>query len=166
MLAANHPSVLPGPAPRVPTSALPHGRGVRAVLALVAPLALSVGLLSAEEAFDLPGPFMAVALVVGALVLAALLLVGLRDLLAAEARADAALESVASAEAVQRTRADELAGVLEASQSLVLTGEEQVDYLGMLSSITPGGATSFLVRTEDEAEVTVVAAQGPLAASR
>jgi signal transduction histidine kinase len=165
MVAVNQPSAFPGRAPRVPARTLPHGRGIRAALTLLAPLAIAVGLLSAEEAFDLPESFMAVALVVGALVLAALLLVGLRDLLAAEARADAALESVASAEAVQRTRADELAGVLEASQSLVLTGEEQVDYLGMLSSITPGGATSFLVRTEDEAEVTVVAAQGPLAAS-
>ena len=165
MLAANHPSVLPGPAPRVPTSALPHGRGVRAVLALVAPLALAVGLLSAEEAFDLPGPFMAVALVIGALVVAALLLVGLRDLLAAEARTDAAFERAASAEAVQLARADQLAGVLEASQSLVLTGEGQVDYLSVLSSITPDGATSFLVRTADEAEATVVVAHGPLAAS-
>ncbi len=165
MVATNHPSVLPDRAPRVPTRALPHGRGIRAVLALVAPLAIAVGLLSAEEAFDLPGSFMAVALVIGALVVAALLLVGLRDLLAAEARIDAALERAASAEAVQRARADQLAGILEASQSLVLTGEGQVDYLGVLSSITPDGATSFLVRTADEAEVTVVAAHGPLAAS-
>jgi signal transduction histidine kinase len=145
--------------------ALPHGRGIRAVLALVAPLALAVGLLSAEEVFDLPGPFLAVTLVIGALVVAALQLVGLRDLLAAEARTDAALERAASAEAVQWARADQLAGVLEASQSLVLTGEGQVDYLSVLSSITPDGATSFLVRTADGAEVTVVAAHGPLAAS-
>jgi signal transduction histidine kinase len=108
---------------------------------------------------------MAVALVIGALVVAALLLVGLRDLLAAEARIEAALERAASAEAVQRARADQLAGVLEASQSLVLTGEGQVDYLGVLSSITPDGATSFLVGTADQAEATVVVAHGPLAAS-
>src|SRR5450830_538524 len=110
MLAANHPPVLPGPAPRVPARPLPHGR-IRAVLTLVAPLALAVGLLSAEEAFDLPGSFMAVALVIGALVVAALLLFGLRVLLAAETRIDAALERAASAEAVQRARADQLAGV-------------------------------------------------------
>ena len=165
MVALNHSSALPGRASRVPARTLRHGRGIRVVLTLLAPLVIAVGLLAAEEAFDLPGSFMAVALVIGGLVVAALLLVGLRDLLAAEARADVALERAASAEAVQRTRADELAGVLEASQSLVLTGEEQVDYLGVLSSITPDGATSFLVRTEDAGEVTVVAAHGPLAAS-
>lgn len=165
MVAVNHPSALPGRAPRAPARDLPHGRGIRAALTLVAPFAIAVGLLSAEEIFGLPGSFMAVSLVIGVVVVAAMLLVGLRDLSAAEARTDAALERAASAEAVQRTRADELASVLEASQSLVLTGEGQVDYLGVLSSITPDGATSFLVGTENETEATVVAAHGPLAAS-
>jgi signal transduction histidine kinase len=132
---------------------------------LVAPLAIATALLASEEAFHLPGSFMAISVVVGAVVVAGLLLVALRNLSAAEARTDAALERAASTEAIQRTRADELAGVLEASQSLVLTGEGQVDYLGVLSAITPEGGTSFLVRTEHEDEATVVAAHGPLAAS-
>jgi signal transduction histidine kinase len=131
----------------------------------MAPLAIAVGLLSAEEVLGLPGSFIAVSLVIAAVVVAAMLWVGLRDLSAAEARADAAFERAASAEVIQRARADELAGVLEASQSLVLPGEGEVDYLGVLSSITPDGATSFLVRTEDEAEATVLVAHGPLAAS-
>jgi signal transduction histidine kinase len=119
MVAVNQPSVLPGRAPRVPARALPHGRGIRAALTLVAPLAIAAGLLSAEEVFGLPGSFMAVSLVIGAVVVAAMVFVGLRDLSAAEARADAALERAASAEAVQRARADELAGVLEENDALM-----------------------------------------------
>ena len=93
----------------------------------MAPLAIAVGLLSAEEVFGLPGPFIVVSLVIAAVLVAAMLWVGLRDLSAAEARADAALERAASAEVIQRARADDLAGVLEASQSLVLPGEGEVD---------------------------------------
>jgi two-component system NtrC family sensor kinase len=85
----------------------------------VAPLTIAAGLLSAEEVFGLPGSFMAVSLVIGAVVVAAMLFVGLRDLSAAEARADAALERAASAEAVQRARADKLAGVLEENNALM-----------------------------------------------
>ena len=165
MVAANHPSDAPGDAPNERARGLPHGRGIRAALTLAAPLAIAFGLLSAEEALGLPRSFIAVALPVGAVVVAAMLFVGLRDLRAAEARTDAALERAASAEAVARTRADELAGVLEASQSLVLTGEGQVDYRGVLSAITPDGATSFLVRTNNDMEVEILAAHGPLAAS-
>jgi len=165
MVAANQPSVTPVRAPRAPAYGLLHGRAIRTGLVLVAPLAIATALLASEEAFQLPGSFMAVSVVVGAVVVAALLFVALRNLSAAGARTDAALERAASAEAVQRTRADELAGVLEASQSLVLSGEGQVDYLGVLSAITPVGGTSFLVRTEHENEATVVAAHGPLATS-
>jgi signal transduction histidine kinase len=165
MVAANHPSVMPVRAPRAPAHGLVHGRAIRTGLVLVAPLAIATVLLASEEAFHLPGSFMAVSVVIGAVVVAALLFVALRNLSAAGARTDAALERAASAEAVQRTRADELAGVLEASQSLVLSGEGQVDYLGVLSAITPVGGTSFLVRTEHENEATVVAAHGPLATS-
>jgi signal transduction histidine kinase len=165
MVAANHPSAMPVRAPSAPAHGLLHGRAIRTGLVLVAPLAIATALLVSEEAFHLPGSFMAVSVVVGAVVVAALLFVALRNLSAAGARTDTALERAASAEAVQRARADELAGVLEASQSLVLTGEGQVDYLRVLSAITPGGGTSFLVRTEHENEATVVAAHGPLATS-
>jgi signal transduction histidine kinase len=165
MVAANHPSAAPGHAPNERARGLPHGRGIRAALTLAAPLAIAFGFLSAEEALGLPRSFMAVALPLGAVVVAAMLLVGLRDLRAAEVRIDAALERAASAEAVERTRADELARVLEASQSLVLTGEGEVDYGGVLSAITPDGATSFLVRTNNDMEVEVLAAHGPLAES-
>lgn len=119
MVAANRPSVSPGRAPRVAPRALPHGRGIRAALTRVAPLAVVVALLSAEEVFGVPGSFMAISLVFGAVVVAAMLLAGLRDLSAAEARADAALERAASAEAVQRGRADELTGALEEHDALV-----------------------------------------------
>jgi signal transduction histidine kinase len=97
-----------------------------------------------------------------------MLLVGLsdlRDLRAADARASAALDRAATAEATQRARADELARLLEASESLALTVEGQVDYLGVLEAITPDGATSFLVRVENDTDSMVVAAHGPLAAS-
>lgn len=135
------------------------------MLALAATLAIAFVLLSADEALGLPRSFMAIALPIGAVAVAAMLLVGLRDLRAAEARTDAALERAASAEAGQRTRADELASVLAASQSLVLTGEGQVDYRGVLSAITPDGGTSFLVRTNNDLETEVLAAHGPLATS-
>jgi signal transduction histidine kinase len=165
MVAANHPPAVPGQAPNARARGLPPDRGIRAALALAATLAIAFGLLSADEALGLPRSFMAIALPIGAVAVAAMLLVGLRGLRAAEARTDAALERAAAAEAVQRTRADELARVLEASQSLVLTGEGQVDYRGVLSAITPDGATSFLVRKDNEMEATVAAAHGPLAAS-
>ena len=95
----------------------------------------------------------------------ALLLTGLHDYRMAERRTEAALDRAAAAEASARTRDDELARVLAASEGLVLTGEGQVDYLGVLEAITPDGATSFLVRVEGEAEAVIAAAHGPLAAS-
>jgi signal transduction histidine kinase len=164
MVAANHLETAPGRAPSERTRPS-HLRAARAAMVFVAPLAIAVALLTVEEAFDLPPTFIGVALVVGAIVVAAMLLVGLRDLRAAEGRTDAALERAAEAEAVERDRADELARVLRASESLALTVEGQVDYLGVLSAITPDGGTSFLVRTDVDEEPTVVAAHGPLAAS-
>jgi signal transduction histidine kinase len=134
-------------------------------LVLAAPLAVATSLLSVEEVFDLPGSFMAIALAVGAVVVAALLAVGLHGLRAADSRTRAAVERAASAEAIQRSRADELARVLRASEGLALRGEGHVDYLGVLSAITPKRATSFLVRTDADDGVTVVAAHGPLATS-
>ena len=54
----------------------------------------------------------------------------------------------------------ELARVLEASESLVLTGDGQTDYVGILAAITPQGGTSLLVRPAGESEAEVVAAHG------
>jgi signal transduction histidine kinase len=157
----------------MPATAPPHGGGLRPLARLgarvaligVAPLAVVAGLLVVEDAFELgDGPFVPV---LGALVGIAvvMLLIGLRDLSAAEARAKAASDRAATAEATERARADELARVLEAGESLAFTGEGQVDYLGVLQAITPDGATSFLVGVESEGEGLVVAAHGPMAAS-
>jgi signal transduction histidine kinase len=139
--------------------------GARVALIGVAPLAVVAGLLVVEDAFELgDGPFVPV---LGALVGIAVVMlsIGLRDLSAAEARAKAASDRALAAEATERARADELARVLEAGESLAFTGEGQVDYLGVLQAITPAGATSFLVRVESETEGLVVAAHGPMATS-
>jgi hypothetical protein len=139
--------------------------GARVALIGVAPLAVVAGLLVVEDAFELgDGPFVPV---LGALVGIAvvMLLIGLRDLSAAEARTKVALDRAAAAEATERARADELARVLEAGESLAFTSEGQVDYLRVLHAITPDGATSCLVRVETETEAVVVAAHGPMAAS-
>ena len=139
--------------------------GARVALIGAVPLAVVAGLLVIEDAFELgDGPFVPV---LGALVGVAvvMLLIGLRDLSAAEARTKAALDRAAAAEATERARADELARVLEAGESLAFTGEGQVDYLGVLQAITPDGATSLLVRVETETEAVVVAAHGPISAS-
>jgi signal transduction histidine kinase len=129
------------------------------------PLAIGLGALAIEDAFEL-GSWIFVAVMAAGFGLAViLLLVGLRNLRAAEARTNAALDRAAAAEAAQRARADELARVLKASETLALSGEGHVDYLGVLEAITPADATSFLVRVEGDAEAFVVAAHGPLAAS-
>jgi signal transduction histidine kinase len=73
-----------------------------------------------------------------------------------------ALERALAAETEQRARADELAAVLRASEGLVLLGEGKIDFMGMLSSITPPGATSYLASIE-AGESVVAAAHGPLA---
>ncbi len=165
MVAANHQPAVSRRAPKAGARPGLRSRGVRVGLVLVAPLAIAFGLLSAKAAFELGSWFLADVLVIGFVVVAAMLVIGLRDLRVAEARTDAALDRAASAETVQRARADELARVLEASEGLVLKGEGQVDYLGILSAITPEGATSLLVRIENVSESVVFAAHGPLAAS-
>ena len=157
----------------MPPSVPPRGGGLRPLTRIgarvaligVAPLAVVAGLLVVEDAFELgDGPFVPV---LGALVGIAvvMLLIGLRDLSAAEARTKVALDRAAAAEATERARADELARVLEAGESLAFTSEGQVDYLRVLHAITPDGATSCLVRVETETEAVVVAAHGPMAAS-
>jgi signal transduction histidine kinase len=128
------------------------------------PFALALTFLSAEEALEIRSSGVLVLLVLGFAVVAVLLGLGLRGLSRAERETQDALSRAESAEAAQRSRADEMARVLEASQTLALTGEGQVDYLGMLAAITPEQATSFLVRIDDD-EGVVIAAHGPLAAS-
>jgi signal transduction histidine kinase len=163
----------PGLERRVPGSA-PRQSGARRLLVGIAatatlvaaiPLAIALALLAVEDAFELGDGFVVAVLVVTFAVVAILLIVGLHDLHAAEARTNVALDRASTAEATQRARADELARMLEASESLAFTGDGQVDYLGVLAAITPDGATSFLVRIESETEAAVVAAHGPLAAS-
>jgi hypothetical protein len=102
--------------------------------------------LTVEDAFE-PGTSIVAAMVaVAALALVVLLLLGVRDLRTAETRRDAALEELSRAESSERRRADQLAKVLDASQSLRLATDGRVDYLHVLAAITPWGATSFLVR--------------------
>jgi signal transduction histidine kinase len=161
------------PERRMPDGA-PHERGglrlasragVKAVLLAATPLTIAVGLLAAEERFELGSGFIVALLVTALAVVMAMLVLGLRDLHAADARATAALERAAAAETTQRARADELARLLKAGETLALTGEGPMGFLGVLESITPDGVTSFLVRVESADEAAVVAAHGPLAAS-
>jgi len=164
MVAANH---LPAVPARASSGGVfrPPPRGLRTTLVPLVPLAIVALVFVLEEAFDLPAALTGFALMAGAAVVAAMFLRGVRDLRAADARADAALERAAAAESGQRQRGDDLARVLRASQSLVLTGEGLVDYMAVLSLITPAGCTSFLVRIDPDDDVHVVAAHGSMAAS-
>ncbi|HEX7590479.1 MAG TPA: ATP-binding protein [Candidatus Limnocylindrales bacterium] len=139
--------------------------GTRAVLLAASPLVIAVGSLAAEDSFELGSGFIVAVLAVAFAVVVAILVLGLRDLRAADARTTAALGRAAAAETTQRARADELARLLKAGETLALTGEGHVNYLGVLEAITPDGVTSFLVRVESEHEASVVAAHGPMAAS-
>jgi signal transduction histidine kinase len=166
MVAANREQGLPGDAPRaggVPRALSGFGSSLGVMCAV--PLAVIAAVLAVEDAFELGSRFLVTALTIGFFIVAGLLIVGLRDLRAAQARTKAAVDRAVAAEAIQRSRADELARILKASESLALAGERQVDYLGVLKAITPAGATSFLVCVEDDNEGLVVAAHGPLAAS-
>jgi signal transduction histidine kinase len=166
MIASNPDRRMPQGAPeRRGASRLAGRSGTRAILLVVSPLAIAVGLLAAEDRFELGSGFIVAVLAVAFSVVAAMLILGLRDLRAADARTIAALDRAAAAEATQRTRADELARLLKAGETLALTGEGRVDYLGVLEAITPGGVTSFLVRVESGREAAVTAAHGPMAAS-
>jgi signal transduction histidine kinase len=166
MAAANRVQGTSGDAPRR-GGARPgaSGFGPRVAVAAVLPLAVLVGVMGVEDALELGSAFLVTALTIGFLVVAGLLFVGLRDLRAAQARAGAAMNRALAAEETQRSRAEELARVLRASESLALSGEGQVDYVSVLQSITPEGATSFLVRVEGDAEARVVSAHGPIAAA-
>ena len=166
MVAAHREHGMSGTAPHG-SGRVPADSGFTARIAVVAaaPLAIVVGLLAVEDALELGSRFLVMALAVGFVGVAAMIVIGIRDLRAAHARTTAAVERAVAAEATQRFRADELARVLMASESLALSGEGQVDYVAVLEAITPEGATSFLVRVDGDAEGEVVAAHGPLAAS-
>ena len=119
-MPATPPSVRPR---RLPTA----GLAVRAVGIGAIPLAIATGLLALEDAFELGNGFIVGGLVVMSVAVLVLLLVGLHELMAAEARTGAALARATTAEAAQRSRADELARVLKASETLALSGEGRAD---------------------------------------
>ena len=140
-------------------------RGARVALLVAGPIAGACLLLAAEDVFEL-GVGFTVAVILAVLALVGLVLaIAMRELQTAEARADEALDRATAAEASATTHAVDLARVLRASESLVLTGDGQADYLDILAAITPPGGMSFLVRPEGESEAVVVAAHGPVADS-
>jgi signal transduction histidine kinase len=141
------------------------GLAGRAIGLAAVPFAIATALLAFEDTFELGNGIIGAGLAFMCLAVVAMLLVGLRELRAAEARTGAAIARATNAESMQRSRADELASVLKASESLAFSGEGRVDYLAVLEAITPDGATSFLVRVESETEGAIVAAHGPAAAS-
>ena len=166
MIATNPVRRLPGSAPHKRGGPRLLARfGARVALVAAAPMAIAMVLLAMEDALELGDGFIVAVLLVTFAVVVAMLMIGLRDLRAADGRTRAALDRAAVAEANQSARAEELARVLGASESLAFTGDGQIDYLGLLEAITPDGATAFLVRVESETEAMVVAAHGPLAAS-
>jgi signal transduction histidine kinase len=138
------------------------GFGLRATGIISVPLAVALAFLAAENAFELGGSLAVLLAALAVVALESMLLIGLRDLRRAEVRTDAALFRAHVAEGVERSRADQLARVLEASQGLRLAGDGRVDYMGVLATITPPGATCFLVRRDRE-DTVVEAAHGPLA---
>ena len=137
-------------------------RGTRLAVLLAWFPVLILGLLATVDAFGLGGDFAVIAWVSGLLMIGLTLVAGLSDLRAAEARTGAALGRAVAAETAERGRADELAAILLASESLTLMNEGKLDFTGILAALTPAGATSFLVRHEGKESV-VVAAHGPLA---
>ena len=146
-----------------------HGRmttrGARVALLVAAPLAGACLLLGAEDVFELGIGFTVAVIVIVLAMVAVVVWVAIQELQTAESRADEALERASTAEVSATGHATDLAGVLKASESLVLTRDGQTDYLDMLAAITPEGATSFLVRPEGESDAFVMAAHGPLACS-
>ena len=133
--------------------------------AAIAAVLVALGLvgLGVEEAGELADGIAVVAVLGLLAATIAMLLVGVRVQHTAESRTHAALGRAVAAEAGERSRADELARILVASESLALTGEGQVDYLRVLAALTPDGGSSLLVRAESDSEGVVVAAHGPLA---
>ena len=166
MVAANREQGLPADPSRNGGELQAVSRfGARVAALAAVPLAIALGLFALEDAFELGSGLLIVSLAAGLILVVGLLAFGLHDLRAAEARTREAVDRAMAAEIAQRSRADELARVLKAAESLALTGAGQVDYLSVLEAITPDGATSFLVCVDGEAEAAVVAAHGPLAAS-
>jgi signal transduction histidine kinase len=166
MIATNPERRLPDRAPhRRGWRRLSSKAGVRAIFLAASPLAVAVVLLAAEDRFELGTGFIVGVLVAAFAIVVAMLVLGLRDLRLADARTGEALDRAASAEATQRARADELARLLRAGETLALTGEGQVNYLGVLEAITPDGVTSFIVTVEKDDEALAVAAHGPMAAA-
>jgi signal transduction histidine kinase len=140
---------------RIPT---PGGLRLGLLLAWVPVLALGV-----VATFDPTGGTAGSAWAAGLTLIGLTLAAGVHDLRAADARTHDALGRAVAAETAQRARADELADILRASQGLVLMGEGKLDFVGILASITPSGATSFLTQIGTKSESVVVAAHGPLA---
>jgi len=140
-------------------------RGARTALLVAGPIAGACVLLAAEDVFELGVGFTVAAILVILGLVALVLAVAMRELQTAEARADDALDRAITAEASATSHAVDLARVLKASESLVLTGNGQADYLDILAAITPQGGMSFLVRPEGDSEAVVVAAHGPVASS-
>jgi signal transduction histidine kinase len=140
-------------------------RGARTALLVAGPIAGACVLLAVEDVFELGVGFTVAAILVILGLVALVLAVAMRELQTAEVRADDALDRAITAEASATSHAVDLARVLKASESLVLTGNGQADYLDILAAITPQGGMSFLVRPEGDSEAVVVAAHGPVASS-
>jgi len=164
MVAVQPDSVASEPtAPAAPRRALFAIRGARLGLTLAWLPVLILGLLATVDGFGLGDGFAVAAWTSGLWMIGLTLVVGLRDLRTEEARTGAALKRAVAAETAQRSRADELAEILRASEGLVLTGEGKLDFMSILAAITPAGATAYLARVEGRSESLVVAAHGPLA---
>jgi signal transduction histidine kinase len=163
MVSDRPESTLPRPAPRGAGKGNRATRGTRLALLLAWPPVLGIGLLATIDAFGLGDDFAVAAWTSGLWLIGLTLILGLRDLRAAEARTNEALVRAEAAESRQRARADELATVLQASEGLTLMGENTLDFRAILAALTPADATSYLARIDGEAQSVVVAAHGPLA---
>jgi len=156
-----------GVSERAPRGSHRHGlmatRGARVTLLVTGPMAGACILLAAEDTFELGVGITVGAILVILALVGLVLAVAMRELRTAEVRADEALDRALAAEALASSHAVDLARVLKASESLVLTGNGQADYLDILAAITPQGGMSFLVRPEGDSEAVVVAAHGPVA---
>ena len=85
---------------------------VQGIILVVTCLLVAGAILAVRDAFGLDSRFVDAVLAVGLVLVAAMLVAGLRELRAADRRTDVALDRAASAEAAQRARGDELARVL------------------------------------------------------
>ena len=132
MVAANREQGMPVDAPRGSGGLQAvSGFGARVAVVAAAPLAIVAGLLAVEEALELGSSFLVTALTAGLAVVAGMLVLGLRDLRAAEARTRAAVDRAVAAEAAQRSRADELARVLAEVQRV----QQQLVQASKLSAV-------------------------------